>query len=84
MFLCSLGIFQYLFILWELQALVSSFSQTKRYAKDVELKRDYYEHYNILPIYAAGVKPAIMELPEVIRKFALISVSFAGVLLLRD
>ncbi|XP_049412807.1 callose synthase 7-like isoform X1 [Solanum stenotomum] len=39
--------------------------ETKRYAKDVEEKRDYYEHYNILPIYAAGVKPAIMELPEI-------------------
>ncbi|KAK6785290.1 hypothetical protein RDI58_018745 [Solanum bulbocastanum] len=39
--------------------------ETKRYAKDVEEKRDYYEHYNILPIYAVGVKPAIMELPEI-------------------
>ncbi|KAK4714557.1 hypothetical protein R3W88_020464 [Solanum pinnatisectum] len=39
--------------------------ETKRYAKDVEEKRDYYEHYNILPIYAAGVRPAIMELPEI-------------------
>lgn len=39
--------------------------ETKRYARDVEEKRDYYEHYNILPIYAAGVKPAIMELPEI-------------------
>lgn len=39
--------------------------QTKRYAEDVENKRGQYEHYNILPLYAVGVKPAIMELPEV-------------------
>ncbi|XP_059281975.1 callose synthase 7-like [Lycium ferocissimum] len=39
--------------------------ETHEYAKDVEEKRKYYEHYNILPIYAAGVKPAIMELPEI-------------------
>jgi callose synthase len=39
--------------------------QTKRYAADVENKRGQYEHYNILPLYAVGVKPAIMELPEV-------------------
>lgn len=32
---------------------------------DVEHKRGQYEHYNILPLYAVGVKPAIMELPEV-------------------
>ncbi|KAJ6709102.1 CALLOSE SYNTHASE 6-RELATED [Salix koriyanagi] len=39
-----------------------------KYAEDVEKKRGQkrgqYEHYNILPLYAAGVKPAIMELPE--------------------
>lgn len=39
--------------------------QTKRYAEDVENKKGQYEHYNILPLYAVGVKPAIMELPEV-------------------
>jgi len=39
--------------------------QTKRYAADVENKRGQYEHYNILPLYAVGVKPVIMELPEV-------------------
>lgn len=39
--------------------------QTQRYAKDVEEKKEQYEHYNILPLYAVGVKPAIMELPEV-------------------
>ena len=35
------------------------------YAMDVENKRGQYEHYNILPLYAVGVKPAIMEVPEV-------------------
>uniref|UniRef100_A0A7N0T2R9 1,3-beta-glucan synthase n=1 Tax=Kalanchoe fedtschenkoi TaxID=63787 RepID=A0A7N0T2R9_KALFE len=39
--------------------------ETERYAKDVERKREEYEPYNILPLYAAGVKPAIMELPEI-------------------
>jgi hypothetical protein len=39
--------------------------QTEKYAEDVKRKRGQYEHYNILPLYAAGVKPAIMELPEV-------------------
>ncbi|PON89730.1 Vacuolar protein sorting-associated protein, partial [Trema orientale] len=39
--------------------------QTKRIADDVSRKRDQYAHYNILPLYAVGVKPAIMELPEI-------------------
>lgn len=39
--------------------------QTRRYSKDIEEKKGQYEHYNILPLYAVGVKPAIMELPEV-------------------
>ncbi|CAM8991651.1 unnamed protein product [Rhodiola kirilowii] len=39
--------------------------ETERYAKDVERKREEYEPYNILPLYAAGVKPAIMGLPEI-------------------
>ncbi|KAK4342214.1 hypothetical protein RND71_038030 [Anisodus tanguticus] len=39
--------------------------QTHKYAEDVEQKREYYEHYNILPIYAVGVKPVIIELPEI-------------------
>ncbi|RDX80504.1 putative callose synthase 6, partial [Mucuna pruriens] len=39
--------------------------KTRRYAEDVENKRGQYEHYNILPLYAVGVKPAIMELPEI-------------------
>ncbi|KAK1425447.1 hypothetical protein QVD17_20799 [Tagetes erecta] len=39
--------------------------EIQRYAKDVEEKKEQYEHYNILPLYAVGVKPAIMELPEI-------------------
>ncbi|KAH1197616.1 Callose synthase 7 [Glycine max] len=39
--------------------------KTRRYAEDVEHKRGQYEHYNILPLYAVGVKPAIMEIPEI-------------------
>ena len=40
--------------------------QTQEYAKDVEKNKEQYEHYNILPLYAVGNKPAIMELPEVV------------------
>ncbi|KAH6795563.1 hypothetical protein C2S51_036549 [Perilla frutescens var. frutescens] len=40
-------------------------SETQRYAKDVQEKKEQYEHYNILPLHAVGVKPAIMELPEI-------------------
>ncbi|GAU32921.1 hypothetical protein TSUD_152820, partial [Trifolium subterraneum] len=47
--------------------------KTKRYAADVENKRGQYEHYNILPLYAVGVKPAIMELPEIKAAIAALS-----------
>ncbi|KAF9682829.1 hypothetical protein SADUNF_Sadunf05G0148900 [Salix dunnii] len=40
-------------------------NETRKYAEDVKIKKGQYEHYNILPLYAAGVKPAIMELPEI-------------------
>ncbi|XP_028097416.1 callose synthase 7-like isoform X2 [Camellia sinensis] len=40
--------------------------ETARYAKEVEEKKKQGEHYNILPLYAVGVKPAIMKLPEII------------------
>ncbi|CAK7346670.1 unnamed protein product [Dovyalis caffra] len=40
-------------------------NETRKYAEDVERKKGQYEHYNILPLYAAGVQPAIMELPEI-------------------
>lgn len=40
--------------------------QTQRYAKDVQEKKEQYEHYNILPLHAIGAKPAIMDLPEVV------------------
>ncbi|KAF5744039.1 callose synthase 7-like isoform X1 [Tripterygium wilfordii] len=39
--------------------------ETERYAGEVERKREQFEHYNILPLNAVGVKPAIMELPEI-------------------
>ncbi|PWA91082.1 hypothetical protein CTI12_AA094310 [Artemisia annua] len=39
--------------------------ETQEYAKDVEKNKEQYEHYNILPLYAVGNKPAIMELPEI-------------------
>ncbi|GAV79263.1 Glucan_synthase domain-containing protein/FKS1_dom1 domain-containing protein [Cephalotus follicularis] len=40
-------------------------NETRRYAEEVEKIKEQYEHYNILPLYAVGVKPAIMELPEI-------------------
>ncbi|KAK7861274.1 callose synthase 7 [Quercus suber] len=39
--------------------------KTERYAKDVDKKKEQYEHYNILPLYAVGVIPPIMEFPEI-------------------
>ncbi|KAI3698336.1 hypothetical protein L2E82_41808 [Cichorium intybus] len=39
--------------------------KTQQYARDVEEKRELYALYNILPLYAVGVKPPIMELPEI-------------------
>ncbi|XP_058195359.1 callose synthase 7 [Rhododendron vialii] len=37
--------------------------ETQRYAREVEEKR--HPHFNILPLDTLGVKPAIMELPEI-------------------
>ncbi|KAM6549791.1 hypothetical protein CsatB_021467 [Cannabis sativa] len=51
-------------------------AQTKKISEDVDSKRDQYAHYNILPLYAVGVKPAIMELPEI--KAALRALSNVG------
>ncbi|KAK4796444.1 hypothetical protein SAY86_028770 [Trapa natans] len=39
--------------------------QTKKYAKEVLRRQAQSEHYNILPLFATGIKPAIMELPEI-------------------
>ncbi|XP_043687669.1 callose synthase 7-like [Telopea speciosissima] len=39
--------------------------QINYYAREVEMKKKQYVHYNILPLYATGAKPAIMELPEI-------------------
>ena len=52
--------------------------QTKRYSADVESKKGEYEHYNILPLYAVGVKPVIMDLPEVCMSGDTCIVSFAS------
>ncbi|XP_004499983.1 callose synthase 7 [Cicer arietinum] len=64
-------------VLYEvLKTLVNSHSieeKTKRYAADVENKRGQYEHYNILPLYAVGAKPVIMELPEIKAAIAALS-----------
>src|SRR3989442_896106 len=46
-------------------SLIGFYQQTQRFARDVVRLREQYVHYNILPLYAAGIKPAIMELPEV-------------------
>ncbi|GAB2275113.1 Callose synthase 7 [Dionaea muscipula] len=39
--------------------------ETEIYAKEVKRNRGQYEHYNILPLSVVGIKPAIMELPEI-------------------
>lgn len=51
--------------------------QTQSYAKDVEEKKEQHKHYNILPLYAVGVKPPIMELPEVVLR-RVIEMGFSG------
>ncbi|XP_043699238.1 callose synthase 7-like isoform X3 [Telopea speciosissima] len=40
-------------------------AQINKWAREVETKKEQYVHYNILPLYATGAKPAIMELPEI-------------------
>ena len=40
--------------------------QSQKIAEDVKRKREQYVNYNILPLYTVGVKPAVMELPEVV------------------
>ncbi|KAK8637452.1 hypothetical protein V6N13_064871 [Hibiscus sabdariffa] len=39
--------------------------KTKKYVEELESRKEQYEHYNILPLYAVGIKPAIMKLPEI-------------------
>ncbi|XP_050228650.1 callose synthase 7 [Mercurialis annua] len=39
--------------------------ETERFARDVERLSEQPVYYNILPLYASGRKPAIMELPEI-------------------
>ncbi|KAG7023001.1 putative callose synthase 6, partial [Cucurbita argyrosperma subsp. argyrosperma] len=40
-------------------------AETEQYAKEVQRKKEQHKHYNILPLFAMAVKPAIMELPEI-------------------
>ncbi|KAL4622237.1 hypothetical protein ACB092_06G282900 [Castanea dentata] len=62
-------IFQIASVLYEVLKTVvparKTDEKTERYAKDVEKKKEQCEHSNILPLYAVGVKPAIMEFPEI-------------------
>ncbi|KAM3698995.1 hypothetical protein ACJW30_06G231600 [Castanea mollissima] len=62
-------IFQIASVLYEVLKTVvpagKTDDKTERYAKDVEKKKEQYEHYNILPLYAVGVKPTIMEFSEI-------------------
>ncbi|GLT28286.1 hypothetical protein SLA2020_032280 [Shorea laevis] len=39
--------------------------KTNRYAEELKSKKEQYEHYNVLPLYSVGMKPAIMKLPEI-------------------
>ncbi|XP_026404603.1 callose synthase 7-like isoform X1 [Papaver somniferum] len=41
------------------------YEEINRYAQEVERKKENYGHFNILPLYAVGTTPAIMELPEI-------------------
>ncbi|KAI8526612.1 hypothetical protein RHMOL_Rhmol12G0009500 [Rhododendron molle] len=61
------GIFQIATVLYDvLTTVVPSGKiedETQRYAREVKEKR--HRHFNILPLNTLGVKPAIMELPEI-------------------
>ncbi|KAM4105419.1 hypothetical protein ACJW30_06G231200 [Castanea mollissima] len=63
------NIFQTATVLYEvLKTVVPSREleeKTERYAKDVEGKKKRSKHFNILPLFAIGVKPIIMEFPEI-------------------
>lgn len=52
---------------WNIYVQLIFSLQTERYAKDVEGKKERSKHFNILPLFAIGVKPAIMEFPEVVK-----------------
>ncbi|XP_039009301.1 LOW QUALITY PROTEIN: callose synthase 7-like [Hibiscus syriacus] len=39
--------------------------KTNKYIEELESRKEQYEHYNILPLYAVGIKQAIMKLPEI-------------------
>ncbi|PPS17329.1 hypothetical protein GOBAR_AA03240 [Gossypium barbadense] len=46
--------------------------KTVKYVKELESRKEQYEHYNILPLYAVGIKPPIMKLPEITVAFQVI------------
>ncbi|GAB4842952.1 Callose synthase 7 [Ancistrocladus abbreviatus] len=62
-------IYQIATVLYDVLRTVVPFSkvdeETEKYAEEVERNRGQYEPYNILPLSAVGIKPAIMELPEI-------------------
>ncbi|KAL9244287.1 hypothetical protein vseg_018081 [Gypsophila vaccaria] len=62
-------IYQIATVLYDVLRTVVPYSkvdeETENYAKEVERNKEQHEHYNILPLFAVGVKPAIMELPEI-------------------
>ncbi|XP_020523271.1 callose synthase 7 isoform X2 [Amborella trichopoda] len=39
--------------------------EINRYAKEVELKKEHYVQYNILPLHTSGATQPVMELPEI-------------------
>ncbi|XP_042503255.1 putative callose synthase 6 isoform X2 [Macadamia integrifolia] len=62
-------IYQIALVLYDVVRAVVPFEKIDAWinkcARDVEMKNKQYVHYNILPLYATGVKPAIMELAEI-------------------
>ncbi|GAB2285087.1 Callose synthase 7 [Dionaea muscipula] len=62
-------IYQIATVLYDVLRTVVPYSkvdeETEVYAKEVERKRGQYEQYNILPLSVVGIKPTIMEQPEI-------------------
>ncbi|GMH07103.1 hypothetical protein Nepgr_008943 [Nepenthes gracilis] len=62
-------IYQIATVLYDVLRTVVPYSkvdeETENYAKEVERNKEQYEPHNILPLSSVGIKPAIMELPEI-------------------
>ncbi|XP_057523088.1 callose synthase 7 [Amaranthus tricolor] len=62
-------IYQIATVLYDVLRTVVPYSkvdeETEMYAKEVERNKEQYEPYNIIPLFAIGIKPPIMELPEI-------------------